>query len=193
MSFPSYLNYDEKSPVKSPPVLIYFPCIAKEVGPAPSNNFCCSAMSNSFEYIKNIWWEKNDRVVQSSANITRPNTTWYCLQYFSYLHRNLYTQQTPHTSPSRASYEVSIVRNLEKIARVITAPHSIHVCCDSMHCFAAYLPKSDGGKLSMSITFMILIIQNVHTASMILNTQFECANVLTRFHCKQEWPILFRS
>ena len=32
-------------------------------------------------------------------------------------------QQTPHTSPSRASYGVSIVRILEKIDRLITAPH----------------------------------------------------------------------
>ena len=32
-------------------------------------------------------------------------------------------QQTPHTSPSRASYGVSIVRIWEKIDRVIVAPH----------------------------------------------------------------------
>ena len=33
------------------------------------------------------------------------------------------SQHTPHTSPSRASYGVSIVRIWEKINRVITAPH----------------------------------------------------------------------
>ena len=33
------------------------------------------------------------------------------------------SQQTPHTSPSRASYGVSIMRILEKVDRVITAPH----------------------------------------------------------------------
>ena len=35
----------------------------------------------------------------------------------------LESQQTPHISPSRASYGVSIVRILEKIDRVVTAPH----------------------------------------------------------------------
>ena len=35
----------------------------------------------------------------------------------------LESQQIPHTSPSRASYGVSIARILEKIDRVITAPH----------------------------------------------------------------------
>ena len=35
------------------------------------------------------------------------------------------SQQTPHTSPSRASYGVSIVRILEKIDLVITALHCI--------------------------------------------------------------------
>ena len=32
-------------------------------------------------------------------------------------------QQTPHTSPSRASYGVSVVRNMEKFDRDITTPH----------------------------------------------------------------------
>ena len=36
------------------------------------------------------------------------------------------SQQTPHTSPSRASYGMAIVRILEKIDRVITAPHCIY-------------------------------------------------------------------
>ena len=35
----------------------------------------------------------------------------------------LESQQTPHTSPSRASYGVSFVKILEKTDRVITAPH----------------------------------------------------------------------
>ena len=37
----------------------------------------------------------------------------------------LESQQTPHTSPSRASYGVSFVKILEKTDRVITAPHCI--------------------------------------------------------------------
>ena len=40
--------------------------------------------------------------------------------------RNLYSQQqTPHISPSWASYGVSMVTNLEKTDHVITAPHWI--------------------------------------------------------------------
>ena len=35
------------------------------------------------------------------------------------------SQQPPHTSPSRASYGVSVIRVWEKINRVITAPHCI--------------------------------------------------------------------
>ena len=37
----------------------------------------------------------------------------------------LKSQQTPHTSPSRASYGVSLVRILEKTDRAIMAPHCI--------------------------------------------------------------------
>ena len=37
------------------------------------------------------------------------------------------SQQTPHTSPSRASYGVPIVMICDKIDRVITAPHCIWV------------------------------------------------------------------
>ena len=37
-------------------------------------------------------------------------------------------QKTSHTSPSRATYEVSIVRYLEKIGRVITALRCIYLC-----------------------------------------------------------------
>ena len=37
------------------------------------------------------------------------------------------SQQTPHTSPSWASYGVSIMRKLKKIDRVITAPHCVQM------------------------------------------------------------------
>ena len=55
------------------------------------------------------------------------------------------SQQTPHTSPSRTSYGVSIVRILEKTDHVITAPH-----CILTHCYSVgfILAPSDGpGKL----------------------------------------------
>ena len=39
------------------------------------------------------------------------------------INQTLDSQKTLHSSPSRASYGVSIVRILEKIDRVITAPH----------------------------------------------------------------------
>ena len=75
------------------------------------------------------------------------------------INSTLDSQQTLHISPSRVSYGVSIVRNLEKIHRVITAPRCIItfypyrrilcaeiwqstacgdfllVCCDSHHMF----------------------------------------------------------
>ena len=41
------------------------------------------------------------------------------------LYQTLTSQQTPHTSPSRASYGVSIVTIVEKTDRVLTAPHYI--------------------------------------------------------------------
>ena len=41
------------------------------------------------------------------------------------INQALESQQTPHTSPSGASYGVSLVRILEKIDRVITALHCI--------------------------------------------------------------------
>ena len=61
----------------------------------------------------------------------------------------LESQQTPHISPSRVSYGVSIVGMLEKIDRVITAPHCIwipraksrskQVKCDVIYQFSQFL------------------------------------------------------
>ena len=55
------------------------------------------------------------------------------------MNQRLESQQTPHISPSRASYGVSIVRIWEKIDRVITAPHCILLKTDHVlktsHCF----------------------------------------------------------
>ena len=52
----------------------------------------------------------------------------------------LESQQTPHTSPSRASYGVSIVRILEKIDRVITAPHCIEIWSEWQTIFSIAFP-----------------------------------------------------
>ena len=50
--------------------------------------------------------------------------------------QNLYqtsnSQQTPLSSPSRASHGVSIVRILEKFDRVLTAPHCINIRRDTL-------------------------------------------------------------
>ena len=43
------------------------------------------------------------------------------------MHQNEQSQNWHHTSPSRASYGVSILLILEKIDRVITAPHGIYL------------------------------------------------------------------
>ena len=70
--------------------------------------------------------------LQSSAIITRSN-------FFTILHTALRwqwkmidqtsnSQQTPHTSPSRASKGVSVVRILEKTDRIITVPHCTYLC-----------------------------------------------------------------
>ena len=49
------------------------------------------------------------------------------------MHHILESQQTPHTSPSRASYGVSIVRIWEKIDCIITAPHcTLRCCCNTV-------------------------------------------------------------
>ena len=50
-----------------------------------------------------LWWQKQD------------------------VYLNLISQQTPHTSPSRASCGVSIMRILGKIDRVIMAPHCMYI------------------------------------------------------------------
>ena len=58
-------------------------------------------------------------------------------------------QQTPHSSPSRASYAVSIVRILEKIDRVITVSpciHSTSVCL--------YTGTISGSTFSFLLKFM---------------------------------------
>ena len=41
------------------------------------------------------------------------------------VNQTLNSQQTPHTSPSRASYGVSIMRNLKKIGQVLMPPQCI--------------------------------------------------------------------
>ena len=56
----------------------------------------------------------------------------------------LESQQTPHTSPSRATYGVSSVRFLNKIDRVIAAPR-----CISFH--AHYLALVSNIQISVHI------------------------------------------
>ena len=73
--------------------------------------------------------------IQSSAVITRSYLLRYHIRhcdnngrYYIYIYvmnQILDSQQTPHISPSQASYGVSIVRILEKIDSVITAPRCI--------------------------------------------------------------------
>ena len=67
--------------------------------------------------------------IQSSAVIARSNWSQYYIQHCDNKRQKRdqisVSQQTPHTSPSRASYGVSIVRILEKNDRVRTAPHCI--------------------------------------------------------------------
>ena len=61
--------------------------------------------------------------------ITLSNVTEYWIQWIQWLRYNagqtLYSQKTPHNSPSRASYGVSIASNLVNIDHVIMAPQCI--------------------------------------------------------------------
>ena len=56
----------------------------------------------------------------------------------SNINRNLNPQKTPHISPWRASYGVSLIRIVNKIGRVITVPH----CTWSSYCFWIQSPIS---------------------------------------------------
>ena len=78
----------------------------------------------------------------------------------------LESQQTPHISPSRASYGVSIVRIVDKIDRVITAPHCTwnpHTWTDSwnraqiMHCSLSsdQAPHWDASVLTTQRSIMV--------------------------------------
>ena len=77
-------------------------------------------------------------LLQSSAIITRSNITRYGTQHNSDWSRTYtkshHSQKTPHISPSRVSYGVSIVRIWEKIDHIIMALHcisfSILLSCD---------------------------------------------------------------
>ena len=54
------------------------------------------------------------------------------------MHQILESKQTPHNSPSRASYAASIVRIWEKIDRVITVPHCIYFYLNSNNLIKRY-------------------------------------------------------
>ena len=67
-------------------------------------------------------------LIQSSTVKTRSNLKYY-IQYCDDSNINYHTsnsQQTLHSSPSRASYGVSIMGILKKIGRVITVPHCMY-------------------------------------------------------------------
>ena len=71
-------------------------------------------------------------LLQSSAVMSWFSTTWYYIQYFKHWGRTYITICI--YSPSRASYGVFIVRNLEKIDLVITASHSTITVINSNTC-----------------------------------------------------------
>ena len=82
-----------------------------------------------------LWCRPGDA---SSGHLISPGKTAECrynaVQFITILHNALRwqqlnvnqtsnSQQTPHSSPSRARYGVAIMRILKKIDRVITTPH----------------------------------------------------------------------
>ena len=64
----------------------------------------------------------------------RYNAVQYIMIFYTVLqwlmwniNQTSYSQKTPHTSPSQVSYWMSIVKILENIDRIITAPHCITI------------------------------------------------------------------
>ena len=93
-------------------------------------------VTRSFDFFICAWI--NASVNNCEADDLRRHHAYYDVIVMTILHAVLQwqqqnlnqiwnTQQTPHTSPQRASYGVYFVRILEKINRVIMAPHCI-VC-----------------------------------------------------------------
>ena len=62
------------------------------------------------------------------------------------------SQQTPPTSPSRASYEVSIMKILKKIDRIIMEPHNNGILCYTIHSVKALAIQSEGRLLNGPLT-----------------------------------------
>ena len=65
--------------------------------------------------------------VGNHYNAVQNNVILYTLLQWQrrYINQSLYSQKTPHISPSRVSYGVSIMRILKKIDRIIMASHCI--------------------------------------------------------------------
>ena len=91
--------------------------------------------------IKFVYVGKGAPGIHFAYNFSLVNQIWYTVEcrynavaYIMILHKTLQwieqsihqtlnPQKTPHISPWRASYEMSVMRICEKIGRVITAPH----------------------------------------------------------------------
>ena len=81
--------------------------------------------------------QQNSNPIQSGAIITQSIITWYfthhCIDWHNIV-QNLDSQKTLHTSPSWASYGVSIVNILEQIGHAITAPHCSYIVNKALMC-----------------------------------------------------------
>ena len=71
---------------------------------------------------RSLWRQCNGRYSAAQHNMSLRMLQKWLRQN---THQRLYSQKTPHISPSRASYGVSFVRIWVKIDRVITAPYCI--------------------------------------------------------------------
>ena len=69
-------------------------------------------------------WYAFDNIVECRYNAVQFMTILFMALWWQQrnLNQTLYSQQTPQTSPSRASFGLSTVRIWEKIDRLITAP-----------------------------------------------------------------------
>ena len=98
------------------------------------------------------------------------------------LDQNLNSQQTPHTSPSRVKYGVSVVRILGKIPRVTMAQHcnnfTSHNTIYLSHCGLNKMAKSLEKSELKTFSFEILQDPMIKTSYHFVNTcPGECFNI----------------
>ena len=100
------------------------------------------------------------------------------------------SQETPHTSPSRASYGVSLARLLEKIDRVITAPHCISI--ERCKIDIRWIKKKNDRLLLIFLRTNVLLVQSSRSDLCRRVIPHRCKSLL-RFELQIQWYLLTMS